>query len=985
MASQRVRDIVARAGTATGRARSRRRRGVVSVVSMMFLILFGSLAAAMAITSRGNITTAATHQHVARAMGAAETGLAFARQRLAEAASRFVVERGEIDAQFGDRLWRGAFEPGDGVVSIQQPTSYVNQLGDPVGLGESLAQIHMQDANTVEVNGVLEPTLGPAPPDTDPTVYMLDHWLRTPAVALTAQGGGTASDTAFQIEYAPLANGTDVRVIVTGYDFDYTTRGKPITRRLVQDYRLGKRVDAAVLSPSRIMIGKNVLVEGALGAVFDDVAMENGDPLIMKSDFAGIDSTLDGTLAMLYAALAAGDVDRDNRLRVGHPTEGAAIPDFDGSGQPDGAAADRSDDGYVDEFDLFLMRFDVDEDGRVVLSSALTDGTPADGLSPEFSGAGGAEIDDDLALLLDSACPDRNRNGVATFTDTNSDGKFDPGVDQLDDYQLVGGSEVPAELQAYVHQIGGQDAVWADQVLGYRDGFIDQRDRYAKVDGRLIFRTSEAAWIAGQGPNYMDRLRGSIRPGEDQSPIQFEATDAELPEMSQASFTNSENALRAAADGDGKTFAQQVADNLGIPVSQLATWTAASNSSDPEAPKYYPLSPDDNGDGLPDNWSTAYFEKTPYNSPNFADWYYRPVYENMVFRNVQIPEGTNGLFKECTFVGVTYVRSHAENTHALWTNYGRLQLDEATQRPKLDPPRFIYGDDPSETSFPTMLSPTDRPVLMATIPLDKADVPNSQVPNTIGYDDLPDPLIIDARRCVDTKALSNNIRFHDSLFVGSVVSDTPQNYTQVRNKLQYTGATRFVQQHPEHPSSTQLNPDPEDLPEIDKSSMMLPNYSVDIGSFNSPATQDVRLRGAIIAGVLDVRGNATIEGALLLTFKPVLGQPPLVDVLGNPVGNPSLFNASLGYFGPEDGDEEALDPETLPVVGGVRIVGYDTNGDGLADIGPEATPPAGAVAVPFHGYGGITLRFDPDMVLPDGVLLPVRVDPRPGTYREGSH
>src|SRR5678816_666924 len=84
---------------------SHTRRGVVSVVSMMFLILFGSLAAAMAIMSRGNLITAATHQHVIRAMGAAETGLAVAQQRLREAAGRFVVERGSVDAGFGNRLW----------------------------------------------------------------------------------------------------------------------------------------------------------------------------------------------------------------------------------------------------------------------------------------------------------------------------------------------------------------------------------------------------------------------------------------------------------------------------------------------------------------------------------------------------------------------------------------------------------------------------------------------------------------------------------------------------------------------------------------------------------------------------------------------------------------------------------------------------------------------------------------------------------------
>src|SRR5260221_1896854 len=95
------------------RLRKARRRGVVSVLSMMFLILFGSLAAAMAIMSKGNIVTAATHQHVVRALGAAETGLAIAQQRLTEAVGRFVLSRGSVGRSFWHRLWAGSFRSGD--------------------------------------------------------------------------------------------------------------------------------------------------------------------------------------------------------------------------------------------------------------------------------------------------------------------------------------------------------------------------------------------------------------------------------------------------------------------------------------------------------------------------------------------------------------------------------------------------------------------------------------------------------------------------------------------------------------------------------------------------------------------------------------------------------------------------------------------------------------------------------------------------------
>lgn len=132
-----------------------------------------------------------------------------------------------------------------------------------------------------------------------------------------------------------------------------------------------------------------------------------------------------------------------------------------------------------------------------------------------------------------------------------------------------------------------------------------------------------------------------------------------------------------------------------------------------------------------------------------------------------------------------------------------------------------------------------------------------------------------------------------------------------------------------------------------------------------------------------MRGNGSINGALFLTFAPVLGQGPMRDALGNPVGNPANFNASIGYFGPDDGDNESLDPATLPIVNGVKIVGWDTDGDGLADVAPSQAQPPNSTAVPFYGYGGINLRFDPSMVMPSGIMLPMSTTVVAGTYREG--
>ncbi len=954
------------------------RRGVASVLSMMFLILFGSLVAAMATVSTGNIKTAKVHLEVMRAMSAAETGMAVAEHRLNEAASRFVVSKSKMDSDLSWALWTGdAGTIGDYTVS--PPYDGYTEASLPTGIAQSLVNAHDADVNILAGLGfITDPAINAAPGGVDSSVYRSTYWVNTPAVLIESwpDPDTTNPPPAFQIRYAPLAGGKYIRVISEGIVYDFTRNSAPIRRTITRDFEVAKTVDQAIIAHSKILIGKNVLIDGDLGARFDEVDFEFGDPIVMRSDFIGLDADLDTKITLFWTALAAADVDGDNRLRFGHPIEGAGLPadvDLDGTPGDDGAFNDATNDGYLDEMDIFIRHYDVDGDNRVTLSQPLIDGTLA-GIAlkaPEFVGAGGAVIDEDLALLIDGAHPDRNNNGISGFVDSDGDQRYSPLVDDPADYDQI-------------------HLLYSDEQLGWRDGFIDVMDQYAKVSGSLTFRANASAWEAAQGP-IGDHLRGPINPNDDDSPLSFDADDLELPDISSSSFVDTENALISAADGD--PFWDQIASQLGTDLATLQIWTLGMNSADTSLPQFSPIWSDANHDGLPDNSAWAYYEKSPFNSPSYSDVYWRPVFENFVFRNVQIPMGLNGLFINCTFVGSSYVRTSALNTHPLWQEYGVNQFDAGgVPTPKY--PRYVYGDNAGEdaSNAPPMLPATAIPptenILMTVLgisPLDKGDVPQSEI-GTYGaaYDTLPAPIVIAGKRVTDTKTHSNNLRFHDCLFVGSIVSDTPTGYTQVRNKIQFTGATQFTTVHPTEPNNGFLNPDTADMEAILTSSMMLPNYSVDIGTFNSPPDQDVRLQGAIIAGVLDARGNTDITGALLLTFDPNFGEGPLVDVFGVPIGNPAGFNASLGYFGEGDGDFESIDPALLPIVGGVRIVGYDIDGDGLVDVPFDEPQPAGSTPIPFNGFGKIRINHDPNMDLPAGLLVPLSMPPVRGTYQEGS-
>jgi hypothetical protein len=786
------------------RHRTRRgsRRAISSVLSMMFLVLFSSLTAAMAVVAQGNLRTADSYLHVSRAMSAAETGLIFASRRLESESSRFVVEKGFIDQDYGHELWLGTFDPGaTGEVVILPPDGYTTST-TPEGLAEAILFAHLADSHSFDFE------------QADASLPSLDEvtgTLRTKPIRLSDM-----ENTAyFKLKYELLEIDPEseedvpyIRVTSQGVDGD-------IRRTLQMDFNITKKIEFAVLSPNRVMIGKNVRIEGPLGTRYGIQAGEldtpNGDPLVMRSDFYYLDTDLDTKLDTLGAQIVLHDVDGDARLRPDHPTESMGI-----AGYPE--LVDYNGDEYVDDFDLFLAQYDTSGDGRLELAT-------------EFAG-----VDDQLATLIDHGLADRDVDG------------------DIDSF---------------------------DNALGYDDGFIDSNDMYGKVHGRLGFAIAREPWDAANGASYQTIVHGPVRPEIDDAPVTFEVTEEDMREITTEMVSNAQAWLDSES-ASGDDFASQVAAGGGT---------------------YTP--PDPNN---ADDW-----ESVPYNAIGAYDFYNRGVYEDMTFENVRIPMGNNGLFVNCTFKGVTYIEAEPNCQDVNWNYAGGKKPNEA---------------DPAVPPF------IDKyPGLVAT--LAGVDVP-------------------------DTRVYSNNIRFHDCTFIGSVSGDAIFEYTHWRNKIQFTGNTRFYidenepelndSSHPDYqPDADEIlsdiaSLDDTDIEELEKSSILMPGWSVDVGSFTNELGSKVKLKGTIISGIFDVRGTVDVYGTLLMTFRPVDALGPLFYG-----GQTDAFNTTIGYFGPSDGDGEGVDPASAN----------------------------------FTGFGEITLRYNPDGKLPDGIPWPIKMEPQPLTYIEG--
>ncbi|MHC4809489.1 MAG: hypothetical protein ACYTEV_03895 [Planctomycetota bacterium] len=822
--------------------RAPRRRGVSSILAMLYLVMFGSLAAAMAVVAQSNLRTADSAMRVSRAMSAAETGLVFGVRRLNEQASRFVVLAGTVDADLAFDLWTGGL-PSDEVDVL--PAVGYSETTEPSGIMQAIAYVHEDvDAHwfDAEAGDALLPNV-----DTDLGV------LEVKPISL----GESADDPYFRLRYEILADEPAIRVTSIGVDRD-------LTRQVSMDFRLAKRIEYAVVTPNRLMIGKNVMVEGPIGTRYgvfadgspneEELDLPNGDPMTIRSDFYGLDADLDTLLDAFYAAVVDYDVDGDSRLRPSHPDEGIGVASND-------EFVDWDGNEYVDDFDLFLATFDADGDGRVVYDGTLAYAAGYGSLDEEYGPDAGEDLQ--LMRLIDESRPDRNGDGV-----------FPP--------------------------VAGNDK---DRILGWQDGVVDALDQYAKVRGRVMFGVTRADWEDYHGESYQTEVQGPIMAPVGEAPLLFEVNDERMIELTTGMFADSRTWFEDQVPASPVTdISQPPADESFIhdQATTVGTFTLAADM-DP-------------------------YESVPFGSPGAYDYYQRPVFENYTFENLRIPRGSNALFINCTFAGVTWIETlSVEDTEGTWNYTGAYnwQDDDLDGIP-----------DDGELTLGKFREPGD-PYSPMTAPLP------------------------DGTRTNNTRLYSNNLRFDSCTFLGSVAgdrigSDDPDDrtYTHWRNKVQFTGDTRFYidPNDPDlldQPDVDVLRPillamNDADREQLATSSIMLPGWSVDIGSFDAFAPR-VNLKGTIVAGVLDIRGRAEIRGTMLMTYRPARNEGPLL-VMGSI--NVDRFNTTIGYFSSDDGDSEGSEP------------------------------------VPGE-FGEIRLIYEPPAGLPDGIPWPVSVRAVQNSYAEG--
>jgi hypothetical protein len=529
------------------------------------------------------------------------------------------------------------------------------------------------------------------------------------------------------------------------------TSGK-VPREVTMDVSLQKTLRYAVYSNIAIQLGKNTVVTGDIVSKLTNFT--KGPPVWSLSDFTRLtgQSALDDKLRQFRDFLTNHDPSYSNRMSVWNNTVLKAQAEAQGF-------YDASGDGYLDDYDVFLSHLDPGKTARITQS--------------QFTASNGEPMDAQLFVLLDTLntpyLPDAQARSGLTYN---------PTPDQ--------------------HSLLNQWLGLIDNSWGYDgDEQLDFNDGYAKINGNVKVGVSANAWDTWAkdtsssggdeyGLGYREQLQGPIiSPDPTEPPIQFNYNGADAQSLTPQSFDTSSYKSMA---GTGGTISGRIVQGTTV-TDKIVAYANATET-------------------------TTVTEGSPKGTATPQSTYKRPVFKNVKFVNCKIAKGTNALFQNCTFEGVTYVDLE---THVTTTG------NHNTTDPSTDDPSkgMAWAKKMKSGTF------SSTTALTAT--------------NSYGFSD------------------GNNLRFDACKINGPMASAVPSAYTHLANNWEFNGTTVF--NNTSDPTAT----------------ILAPNTNVDCGSFDAPPTGPLptsSLTGVVVAGNVNMRGGAwNVDGSIITLGKNASGGP----------------------------------------------------------------------------------------------------------------
>ncbi len=125
----------------------------------------------------------------------------------------------------------------------------------------------------------------------------------------------------------------------------------------------------------------------------------------------------------------------------------------------------------------------------------------------------------------------------------------------------------------------------------------------------------------------------------------------------------------------------------------------------------------------------------------------------------------------------------------------------------------------------------------------------------------------------------NNVRFENCTFNGPIVTDTPKVFKWRENCLYFTGTETF--------NNTTMK----------EATILAPEFNVNLGNTDPVDGDTNKLTGAIVGGIVDIRGNAEIHGTVISMCDTTQWTSGYVTNIGATLGDGGSETTELGDVG----------------------------------------------------------------------------------------